>query len=185
VTVAEPVIDPTSRTVGLTANSSKAGTVSGGGTYSKGSLITVKATASSGYVFESWTEGSTMVSQDASYSFNLGENDHYLLANFVQVMPDKLNQPADKTWLITFSRPVSTNELNSGKIYVATDVKGSNKVAALKIEAVAANNCQLSIKPPATNWISGQTYYLILEPGLQSAAGENLSIKTRMKFTIQ
>jgi hypothetical protein len=45
--------------------------VSGGGNYAINSIVTVKATASSGYFFKNWTEAGVSVSTSASYSFTV------------------------------------------------------------------------------------------------------------------
>ncbi|MEN6350679.1 MAG: Ig-like domain-containing protein [Syntrophomonas sp.] len=176
--------NPASYTVSLAANYDQAGTVSGGGTFVSGSFVTVTARPASGYEFESWTEGGGTISQDASYSFNLGNQDRSLIANFLQVFPDKLNQAADKPWTVAFSQAISLDDNNRSNIYVATDAYGENRIEGIKIEAVPANSRQLVIKPPASNWTSGQTYYLIIEPDFQSQAGDRLKTKIRMKFTI-
>ncbi|MEN6351447.1 MAG: Ig-like domain-containing protein, partial [Syntrophomonas sp.] len=172
-------------TVSLASNYDQAGTVSGGGTFISGSLITVTATASSGYEFESWTEAGGTVSNDASYSFNLGNQDRSLIANFIQVFPDKLNQSADKPWTITFSKAIIPDDNNRSNIYVAADAYGENRIEGIKIEAVPANSRQLLVKPADSNWTPGQTYYLIIEPDFQSQAGDKLKTKIRMKFTVK
>ncbi len=59
------------------------GTVSGGGTFSGGSNVTVTASPHSGYAFVNWTENGVQVSTSASYSFTLTAN-RSLVANFVQ-----------------------------------------------------------------------------------------------------
>ena len=67
----------------ITTSSSPAagGFTSGAGTYPSGSNVTVVATANPGYEFVDWTEGGTMVSAEASYSFTTGSN-RALVANF-------------------------------------------------------------------------------------------------------
>ncbi|MEN6350795.1 MAG: Ig-like domain-containing protein [Syntrophomonas sp.] len=172
-------------TVSLRANSDQAGTVSGGGTFISGSFVTVTAIASNGYEFESWTEGGGKVSQDANYSFNLGNQDRSLIANFVQVFPDKMNQPADKPWTIAFSQAINLDDNNRSNIYVATDAYGENRIEGIKMEAVPANSRKLVVRPPDSNWTPGRTYYLIIEPDFQSQAGDKLKTKIRMKFTVE
>ena len=70
-----------SYTVTVSASPAAGGTVSGGGTFASGSLRTVTASASSGYTFQNWTEGSMMVSASSSYEFTLTGN-RTLTANF-------------------------------------------------------------------------------------------------------
>jgi len=57
------------------------GTVSGGGIKDEGTMVTVTAVAAGGYVFTNWTEGATVVSVTASYSFAVAAN-RVLVANF-------------------------------------------------------------------------------------------------------
>ena len=73
----------TNYTIAVSANPSNGGNVSGGGTYSSGSSVTVNASPDSGYVFVNWTEGGTAVSSSQSYTFNATAN-RTLVANFSQ-----------------------------------------------------------------------------------------------------
>lgn len=73
-------------TVSLSANPTAGGTVTGGGTYHVGDNCTVTATANSGYAFTNWTEGGTVVSTAASYSFDVAA-DRTLVANFTKTAP--------------------------------------------------------------------------------------------------
>lgn len=66
----------------LSANPSKGGSVSGDGTYAEGDLVTVTATANSGYTFINWTENDTAVRTDPSFSFTMGTSDRTLVANY-------------------------------------------------------------------------------------------------------
>ena len=176
---------PASYTVSLSSNYTKAGTVSGDGTFYGGSLITVRAKAQSGYVFDYWSENGSMLSRNSVYSFNLGESSRQLQANFVREFQELSITDATKPRIITFSHPVLPDEQNLGNIYVATDINGDNKVEGVIVAGVPGNNCQISVKPPDGQWLSGASYYLILEPGLQSALNKTLGIRTRMKFTVE
>ena len=94
------------------------GTAEGSGEYGYGALVTLKATASEGYEFVNWTEGSEIVSKSYSYTF-IASNDHNLVANF-QILLDaemeeqlpiyvNLNQnypnPFNPVTTITYSLP--------------------------------------------------------------------------------
>jgi hypothetical protein len=68
-------------TIGVSANPTNGGTVSGGGTYQQGQSCTVHATASGGYTFLNWTEGGSVVSSQANYTFTVNSS-HTLVANF-------------------------------------------------------------------------------------------------------
>ena len=73
----------TNYTINVSANPVAGGNVSGGGTYSSGSSVTVSASANSGYSFVNWTEGGVQVSASASYTFSATAN-RTLVANFAQ-----------------------------------------------------------------------------------------------------
>ena len=70
-----------SYTISVSASPSSGGTVSGGGTYQQGQSCTVHATASSGYTFLNWTEGGSVVSSQANYTFTVNSS-RTLVAHF-------------------------------------------------------------------------------------------------------
>ena len=61
-------------TVTVTAFPTVGGSVTGGGTYSSGSSVTVTASPNSGYLFLNWTEDGTVVSCNPSYTFTVSED---------------------------------------------------------------------------------------------------------------
>ena len=69
--------------VNVSANPSNGGNVTGGGSFTYGQNCTVTATAASGYTFANWTEGSTVVSTNTSYSFSVTSNRN-LVAHFTE-----------------------------------------------------------------------------------------------------
>lgn len=71
----------------VTTNSSftPGGSVSGGGGYATGGVVTLLATPSAGYQFTGWTENGAVVSSNNSFSFIASAN-RTLLANFVPVV---------------------------------------------------------------------------------------------------
>ena len=73
-------------TISVSANPSNGGMVSGGGSYNYGQSCTVVASANSGYEFTNWTEGGSVVSNNASYSFTVSGN-RTLVANFETSVP--------------------------------------------------------------------------------------------------
>ena len=68
-------------TVTATANNTNYGTVSGGGQYNYNQSCTVTATPADGYMFTNWTSNGSVVSTDATYTFNVTANTN-LVANF-------------------------------------------------------------------------------------------------------
>lgn len=76
------IIEPEKYNVTLSVNPNNAGTVTGAGSYYNGTTVTIAATPNIGYVFQKWTENGTLVSTDASYTFNISEH-RDLVANFI------------------------------------------------------------------------------------------------------
>ncbi len=67
--------------VAVSANNTNYGTVSGGGQYNYDQSCTVTATPADGYMFTNWTSNGSVVSTEASYTFNVTANTD-LVANF-------------------------------------------------------------------------------------------------------
>ena len=74
----QPVVN---HTITVSANPAEAGTVTGGGEVEEGTEASLTATANEGYEFVKWTEGETVVSTEANYSFEVLA-DRNLVANF-------------------------------------------------------------------------------------------------------
>ncbi len=91
---------PVAFTKNGTPVASEGGNVTGAGRYAPGKKVTLKATASKGFVFGGWYEigkreqgigngdEDGLLSQDASFSFEMGEEDIDLYARFVTVEED-------------------------------------------------------------------------------------------------
>lgn len=72
-----PAEETAQYTLTLSTSPTNAGTVSGGGTFDKGTAVTATATANEGYEFVNWNDGST----ENPYTFELNQN-VALIANF-------------------------------------------------------------------------------------------------------
>ena len=69
--------------VTLVANPTAGGTLTGAGDYLEGTIVTVVATANTGYKFVNWRgANNAVVSTEAEYTFTLAEEDVTLTANF-------------------------------------------------------------------------------------------------------
>ena len=71
----------TSHQISLSASPTAGGTVTGAGTYLYGTTASCVATPNTGYNFDDWTESSTQVSTNQTYSFTV-TTDRSLQANF-------------------------------------------------------------------------------------------------------
>lgn len=96
---------PTGYVINATAEPSYGGLVSGAGTYNQGRTCTLIATPNPNYDFVNWTEGSNVVSANASYSFTVNGN-RTLVAHF-------------ESQVYTIS--VSANPSNAGTVYGGGD----------------------------------------------------------------
>ena len=97
----------------LTVNSENThlGTVTGGGTIEYGASATIKATPNTGYKFVGWYDGTTAISTNATYTFDMPHKDYTLTAKFEPV-----------TMIVTFnanggSVGTSTKIVTYGDIY--------------------------------------------------------------------
>lgn len=72
-------------TIGTSPAPAVGGTTTGDGVYKSGDVVIVTANANPGYLFANWTEGGTVVSASASYSFSAGA-DRALVANFLALV---------------------------------------------------------------------------------------------------
>ena len=104
-------------TITATANPVGYGTVEGAGSYVQGETCTLTATAASGYVFANWTENGTVVSTDATYSFQV-TYDRTLVANFniAPVLPMNCYYPETNVSAGTYVM----GYLNGSSLYMPT-----------------------------------------------------------------
>ncbi|MCX6221844.1 MAG: ice-binding family protein [Bacteroidia bacterium] len=107
------------------------GTTSGAGVFLQGSTVTVAAVANAGFVFLNWTDGTTIVSTNASYQLAMAGN-KTLVANFIP------------KYLVT----VVSNPLLGG-----TTSGGGTFNSGLSVTVTAVPNTGFTF----TNWTEGTT----------------------------
>ena len=71
-------------TIAVSSNPIAGGTTTGGGTFNSGVSVNVFAVANAGYTFTNWTEGGTIVSTTAAYTFTISGN-RTLVANYTAI----------------------------------------------------------------------------------------------------
>ncbi len=95
-----------SYTISTSSSPAEGGTTTGDGTYDYGSNVTVTATPATGYTFIKWTDGVSVVSSDANYTFSASE-DKNLVANFSLMQHN----------LTTSIAPIGSGTVNGGGTY--------------------------------------------------------------------
>lgn len=71
----------------ITSDNTSQGTVTGGGSYTEGDTVTLRATAQNGYEFTGWYNGNSKVSDNNPYTFTASQ-DLTLVARFAAVQAD-------------------------------------------------------------------------------------------------
>ena len=142
--------------ISTSASPADAGTTTGGGLYSPGSSVTIKATPNEGYVFQKWTKNEVDVSYSATYSFNATKDE-----SFVAVFVPKSDS-------LTFVFKNGYGESLSG---INVKIDGTDKSATTDATGVAkiygvplGLNCTFVISNYLTDsfLIVGGTYWLAL-----------------------
>jgi len=123
---------PITYTISTSSSPSAGGSTSGGGTVNCGQSVTVTATPAACYNFLNWTEGGTVVSTSASYTFSASGN-RSLVANFA---------------LITYTLSTSSSPTAGG----STSGGGTVNCGA-SVTVVATSNVNYSF----VNWTEGGT----------------------------
>ena len=108
-------------TVAVSSNPIAGGITSGGGTFNSGATVALTAVAHSGYTFTNWTEGGTIVSTTAAYTFIIIGN-RTLVANYTLI-------PATQ-----YTVSLSSNPLIGG---TTTGAGSFNSGASVTVNAVA------------------------------------------------
>ena len=113
-------------TVTVAANNADYGTVSGGGQFNYGASCTVTATPADGYMFTNWIQNGSVVSSNASYTFNVTGN-RDLVANFAEgVMIGSGTGTSD--YLPSYS--YYTNSLTE-QIYTSAELGGEGFITSI------------------------------------------------------
>jgi uncharacterized repeat protein (TIGR02543 family) len=139
--------NPVNYTIAASANPSAGGTVSGAGSYQQGQTCNLTATANTGYSFVNWTEGNTVVSTNASYSFTVSGN-RTLVANFEAVQ--------------TYHWTVNINQYPNNATIVGVIKKNGTEqtVTTLEVGAFCGTECRGREKPMFVEQLNRYIVYL-------------------------
>ncbi|MBC2397053.1 Ig-like domain-containing protein [Clostridium tetanomorphum] len=98
----------------------------------------------------------------------------------IRYINDKFEVAPDKQWTIKFNKEVNPLAINTENVQVL-DSKGQAVNITL---GLSSDGKHVSINPPASKYISGETYSLIIKKSLSNKLNETLPKEVRMKFTI-
>lgn len=113
-------------TVSVASNNTNYGTVSGGGQYNYNQSCTVTATPADGYMFTNWTSNGSVVSTDASYTFNVTANVD-LVANFAAgVMIGSGTETNDYLPSYSYYKYALTEQ-----IYTSAELGGAGRITSI------------------------------------------------------
>lgn len=107
-------------TIAVSSNDNSMGTVSGGGTKQEGASCTIVATPAEGYRFVAWKRGNTVVSNNASYTFTVSQNET-LVAYFEERPEGDFENVTYKGSAWNANKSASTNET-----FIITGTNNSN-----------------------------------------------------------
>lgn len=110
----EAYTPPTTYTISADASPAEGGSVSGGGSYTKGTSVTLTATNNPGYRFVGWVESGTTVSTNPNYTFVANSN-RSLTAQFDRISSG--GGSSDPTYSITLPSRVTGGELKLSRRY--------------------------------------------------------------------
>ena len=142
-----------------TANPIVGGTITGAGTYVQDETCTLTATANAGYAFVNWTEGGTVVSTEATYTFTM-TGERTLVANFEMTGPITLH------WT-----PIQNFENTMDGIGVVLVDGVEQQSAGLELGIFCDDECRGAVLPEEE---SGHWFYYFTMGGNQ---GESFSFR--------
>ncbi len=130
-----PEPTPTTYTISVNASPTVGGTVSGGGSFTKGTSVTVTAAPNAGYEFKGWVENGTQVSTSASYTF-IVNTDWALTATFEKKIEEPPTPPTPPT-PVKYIISVSANPAAGGTVSGGDAYESGTSVT---VTAVPSNN---------------------------------------------
>ena len=91
------------------------------------------------------------------------------------------DQERDKTWTVTFNKPVNKATVNANTLYI-TDSKGTKQGNAI---TYSENDKKIHIAPPAGNYINGEKYTMYITQAVQNSDGKQLKEPVIKTFSIK
>lgn len=109
------------------------------------------------------------------------ENDIVNKFEGFKVFDKKVDVEPKKPWRIKFSEAFDVNTINNGNAYVINKRTG----LSVKVDYSFESNGTVLVMTPEENFISGETYILIIDKRVKSSAGANLDQPATIEFTVK
>lgn len=93
----------------------------------------------------------------------------------------KVNVEPNKTWRVKFNKALDDNTINNGNTYIINKRTGK----LVKVDYNFENEGTVLAMTPEKNFISGETYTLIIDKRVKSNTGTNLSQPAAIEFTVK
>ena len=170
----------------LVASPSGAGTLSGDGSYPEGKKVSVSAKAKSGYVFSCWKQGTTVLSQSATYTHALGSTATKLTAYFVSKAQDLSSVKLSVGGVAQNAAKVVTNTVPQGvrlewpvaaSALTSATPSASGLPAGLKLVKAADGSYAISGVPTTASKVDSKT-------GLAKPSVATFKVKTAAGNTV-
>lgn len=156
----------------LTSEPAQGGNVSGAGSYAAGTTVTASATANTGYSFVGWFNGSTLVSSNANYSFQLNAN---------TTLTAKFEETTQGYTVAVSANPAAGGSVSGGGSFSAGQ--------SCTVQATANSGYTFLGWYEGGNQVSSQAGYTFtvnanhtLEARFQQSGGENVTIAERTGY---
>jgi len=142
------------QTVTATAAPANGGVISGDGTFTNGTLVSLLATANPGYTFVDWTENGAVVSTTANYDFVVTSNRTFV-ANFALIIP-QMSVTASAPGSLVIAWPTNAPGF---VLQQDSDLGTTNWSNVTNAVTVVGTNSQVTISP-----LIGNGFFRLMHP---------------------
>lgn len=98
-----------------------------------------------------------------------------------KVFDKKKDIEPNKTWRVEFSNALDSNTINNGNTYIINKITGQS----VKVDFNFESGGTVLAMTPMENFVSGETYTLIIDKRVKSSTGTELSQPAAIEFTVK